>query len=158
MNTKRWTTIFCLAMTLALALSVLAAPQTALAQSGGGTGTLTASGNGLAGIRGNGTVTISGNGILWIRDDAGDAIINVSGNGRRVELPSGWIRYTGFHGQARVSGSKITVALSGVGIEMQATGTGKFVLRGIGSYTVEKDGVTIMTGVWAETAKVMQLP
>ncbi len=158
MNTKRWTTFFSLVMTLALTLSALAAPQTALAQSGGGAGTLTASGDGLAGIRGNGTVTISGNGILWIRDDGGDALINVSGNGRQVELPSGWIRYTGFHGQAQVSGSKITVALSGVGIKMQATGTGKFVLRGSGSYSVEKDGEIVMTGVWAETAEVMKLP
>ena len=148
---------------LAIVLLVLVgttalAPRPALAQSGGGTGTLTASGDGLAGLRGNGTVTISGNGILWIRDHNGDATIQVSGSGAKRELPNGWMRYVGFRGQATVSGSLITVALSGYDIHLQATGTGRFVLRGNGTYTIEKDGAVTMSGAWPERAEVLRLP
>ncbi len=158
MKNKRFYLIFSIAMAVALVGAGMFAPQAVLAQSGGGSGTLTASGDGLAGIRGNGAVTISGSGILWIRDTAGDAVINVSGNGTRHERPGGWIRYSGFQGQATVSGSQITVALSGFGIDMVATGTGKFILRGNGSYSVEKDGLVIMTGAWTEQAEVFSIP
>ncbi|RME89941.1 MAG: hypothetical protein D6770_03450 [Anaerolineae bacterium] len=144
-----------LVMTL---LGAALAPQTVYARSGGGNGTLTASGDGLAGIRGNGTVTVSGNGILWIKDHAGDASIQVSGSGVRRELPNGWIRYTGFQGQAVVSGSAVTVALSGYSIELQASGSGKFVLRGNGTYSVEKDGEIVVSGVWTEEAQVLNIP
>jgi len=150
--------IFAMAVLIALIGATTCTPQAACAQSGGGTGTLTASGDGLAGLRGNGTVTISGNGILWIRDHNGDATIQVSGSGFRRELPNGWIRYVGFNGSATVSGSLITVALSGYDISLQATGTGRFVLRGNGSYTVQKDGTVIMSGVWPERAEVLRMP
>lgn len=142
-------------LTVVLALFV---PQSALAQSGGGTGTLTASGNGLAGIRGDGTVTVSGNGILWIRDHAGDASVNVSGSGEKRELPNGWIQYIGFQGQATVSGSWFTVALSGYDIHLQASGTGKYILRGNGTYSVERDGLIVVSGAWTEDVEVMTVP
>ncbi len=157
MKNKSFTLIFSIAMMIALVGAGIFAPQSAYAQSGGGNGTLKATGDGLAGIRGNGTVTISGNGILWIRDRAGDAVINVSGNGKRAEK-NGWIRYSGFQGQATVSGSQITVALSGYDINLEATGTGKFILRGNGSYTVEKDGIIVLDGVWTEEAQVFSIP
>ncbi len=158
MNNKRFTLIFAIAFAFALVGAGIFALQPALAQSGGGTGTLTASGDGLAGIRGNGRVEISGNGILWIKDHAGDADINVSGNGVRHEMPGGWIRYTGFQGQANVSGSSITVALSGYNINLRATGTGSFVLRGNGEYSVEKDGIIVLSGTWSETTEVLSFP
>lgn len=158
MKKKTLPLIFSLAMMIALVGAGVLAPQTAYAQSGGGKGTLTASGDGLAGIRGNGDVIISGNGILWIRDSAGDAVINVSGSGTRKEGENGWIRYSGFDGQATVSGSQITVALSGYDINLEATGTGKFVLRGNGSYSVEKDGIIVLDGVWTEEAQVFSIP
>jgi uncharacterized protein YigE (DUF2233 family) len=138
--------------------AVIFAPQTAYAQSSDGTGTLTASGDGLAGIRGNGKVKISGNGILWIKDHAGDAEINVTGNGIKRELSGGWIRYGGFQGQATVSGSQITVALSGYDINLKATGTGNFVLRGNGEFSVEKDGMIILNGNWSNKTEVYSLP
>jgi hypothetical protein len=158
MKNRRIGIVLTIAALIGILGSALVAPQIALAHSGGGSGTLTASGDGLAGIRGNGTVIISGNGILWIRDHAGDASIQVSGNGVRRELPNGWIRYTGFQGQANLSGSMITVALSGYDINLQASGTGKFVLRGNGTYSVEKDGITIVTGAWTESFDVFSLP
>ncbi len=157
MKNKRISLIVSLALAIALLSTAMLAPQTALANSGGGTGTLVADGDGLAGIRGSGTVSISGNGILWIKDHAGDANINVSGNGIRTNRPDGWIRYSGFNGTVVVSGSQITVALSGYNIHLEATGTGQFVLRGNGSYTVEKDGIVI-TGAWTERAEVLSIP
>jgi hypothetical protein len=157
MNNKRISLIVSIALAIALLSTAMLAPQAALANSGGGSGTLIADGDGLAGIRGSGTVSISGNGILWIRDHAGDASINVSGDGIRSDLPNGWIRYSGFNGSAVVSGSQITVALSGYSIHLEATGTGQFVLRGNGSYTVEKNGI-IVTGAWTEGAEVQNIP
>lgn len=158
MNTKRSLAIFSFAAVLALLGAICLTAQPALAQSGGGTGRLTASGDGLAGIRGNGTVTISGSGVLWIRDHAGDASIQVSGSGSKRELANGWTRYVGFQGTAVVSGSKVTVALSGYDISLEATGTGKFVLRGNGSYTATKDGVVIASGAWTESVDVLTMP
>ena len=158
MNTKRFSIVVSIAVALALMGATMVSPQAALAQSGGGSGTLTASGDGLAGIRGSGTATISRSGILWIRDRAGDASIQVSGNGTKSELPSGWIRYAGFQGEAVVSGSQITVALSGYDIQLTASGTGKFVLRGNGSYTVQKDGATVVSGAWTESVQVFSIP
>ncbi|MEW6093783.1 MAG: hypothetical protein AB1531_07450 [Chloroflexota bacterium] len=158
MKTTRFYTITVLALILALTGAAAFVPQTASAESGGGTGTLTASGDGLAGIRGNGSVHITGNGILYIRDYAGDASIQVTGSGVKTELPNGWIRYMGFHGTADVSGSMISVALSGYDIDLQASGTGKFLLRGNGTYSVVRDGVVILSGTWTESAEVQQLP
>lgn len=148
------------AITLAMVVLGTAAlgASAAFAESGGGSGTLTAAGDGLAGIRGNGTATISGNGILWVRDQSGDASIQVSGYGYKSELPGGWTRYSGFHGRAEASGSAITVALSGYDIELTARGTGSFVLRGNGTYSVESGGVVVAHGAWTRTAEVKSLP
>lgn len=156
MNKK--TLIFTLVMVFVFVGGTAFAPQVAYAQSGGGTGTLKATGDGLAGIRGSGDVTISGSGVLWIRDRAGDALIQISGSGNRREGENGWIRYSGFNGEASISGSAITVALTGTGIDLEATGTGRFVLRGSGSYTVEKDGIIILDGIWTEEAQVFSIP
>ena len=145
--------ILSIAASLALIGATVFAPQSALAQSGDGTGTLTASGDGLAGIRGQGNIRISGNGVLMIRDQAGDASIRVTGNGQRVELPGGWIRYVGFQGEATVSGNKVTVALSGYDIHLEASGSGKFVLRGNGTYQVGH-----LSGSWTEGPEVHSLP
>ncbi len=158
MKVKRISLIISLALAIAILGISFLGPQVALAESGGGSGNLVADGDGLAGIRGGGTVTISGNGILWIRDQAGDAEIDITGNGIRSDLPGGWVRYSGFNGSAVVSGSQITVALSGYSIHLQASGTGSFVLRGNGTYSVTKDGVVVFTGAWTEEAEVKRIP
>jgi hypothetical protein len=159
MNKKKTSVIFTIAMLFTLLGTLAFAPQAAYAQSGGGNGTLIADGDGLAGIRGNGTVTVSGNGVLWIRDTAGDAEINISGeSGHRAEGERGWIRYSGFNGQAVVSGSQVTVAVSGFDIHLEASGTGKFIMRGNGSYSVERNGVTLVNGSWTEEAQVFSIP
>lgn len=153
MNPKRLSLIFSIAATITLLGATALVPQTVLADSGGGTGQLTASGDGLAGLRGNIIVNISGNGILWIRDPAGDAVIQVSGHGRRTELSNGWIRYAGFQGSAEVSGSRVTVALSGYDIHLEASGTGQYVLRGNGTYSTGKT-----SGSWTEGVEINSLP
>lgn len=140
------------AFSLALVVALLMTAAAVAAQ-GEGTGTLTAQGDGLAGLKGNGSITISGSGTLYIRDAAGDASINVTGKGTKRELHNGWMLYAGFDGQAQISGSQITVALSGVNIHLQATGTGKFLLRGRGTYETSKG-----SGVWTDEGKVLALP
>lgn len=137
-------------LALVVALLMTAA---AVAAQGEGSGTLTAQGDGVAGLKGNGTITISGSGTLYIRDLAGDANINVTGKGTKRELRNGWMLYAGFDGQAQVSGSQITVALSGVNINLKATGTGKFLLRGEGTYKTDKG-----SGVWTDEGKVIAIP
>ncbi|NIS80715.1 MAG: hypothetical protein GTO14_11010 [Anaerolineales bacterium] len=153
MKAKRFLMTATLAVVVvALCAAVLPIGQ-AYAQSGGGTGTLRAWGDGLAAVRGNGTIVISGNGILWIRDHNGDASIHITGTGVRKELDTGWIRYVGFNGQAKVTGSRVTVALSGYDIKLVATGTGKFVLRGNGRWETDN-----ASGEWSSTAEVMSFP
>lgn len=147
-------TIIKIAGLLVILLGVLfVLPTAALAESGGGKGTLTAQGDGLAGVRGNGEISITGNGVLWIKDYAGDAEIEISGSGVRRELPGGWIRYTGFSGEVHAQGSRVTVVLSGYDIDLTATGEGKFVLRGHGSY---QTGST--SGEWTSGFSVMSYP
>ncbi len=139
------------ALSLAL-LAILALTTVAGAEQGGGTGTLTAQGNGLAALDGHGSITISGAGILYVRDEAGDADVHVTGTGRMFEH-NGWTVYAGFHGEARITGSGVTVALRGVNINLRATGTGKFLLRGNGTYQTEKE-----SGEWTEEGTVVTLP
>lgn len=139
---------------LALALiALLLMTVSVAAERGGGTGTLTAQGDGVAGMRGSGSITISGSGTLYIRDLGGDASIVVTGMGVKSELRNGWVIYAGVHGEAQVSGSQITVVLSGVNIHLQATGSGKFLLRGRGTYETSKG-----SGVWTDEGKVITLP
>lgn len=140
------------ALTLVL-VAVLLTTAAVAAEQGGGSGTLTAQGDGIAGLRGNGKVTISGSGILYIRDQVGDASIVVTGKGTKRELHNGWMLYAGFDGEAQVSGSQITVALSGVNINLKATGSGKFLLRGEGTYETSKG-----SGAWTDKGKVIALP
>jgi hypothetical protein len=99
-----------------------------------GEGSLTAQGDGIAILWGRGTVDLSGNGILWIKDAAGDAVIEVTGQGQREEFPDGWLQYAGFHGTAHVEGSRIAVIVAGVDIELTAEGRGLARLWGHGSY------------------------
>lgn len=115
-------------------VAMLAVVPVVGAQESPGEGSLTAQGDGMAILRGRGTVDLSGNGILWIKDAAGDAIIEVTGSGQKEEFPDGWIQYAGFHGTAHVEGSRIGVIVAGVDIELAAQGRGMARLWGHGSY------------------------
>ncbi len=139
---------FTLALVAALLLTAIAA-----AEQGGGTGSLTAEGDGFAAMKGSGSITLSGSGVLSMRDLAGDADINVSGKGIKRQPNDRTVIYVGFDGQAQISGSNIVVSLGGKNIKLEATGTGKFLLRGQGKYHTDKED-----GVWTETGKVITLP
>lgn len=123
-------------------------PHVVHAESDGGEGVLVAEGDGIVGVRGNGTINITGNGVLWIVDHEGDAEIEVSGEGRKQELANGRTRYVGFEGEAMVSGSRVTVVLSGYDITLEASGIGRFWLRGEGSFSTGA-----IEGDWQESVK-----
>lgn len=139
---KRW-------ISLCIVVVFLAVPLAAFAQSGTvsetGTGTLTAQGNGRASVHGNGSISISGSGVLTIQDFAGDAVITVSGDGARREQDS-IVVYAGFAGTAEISGSDVRVLLRGRNIDLTASGTGRVLLRGRGTYTVNGTSGTWSTG------------
>ena len=123
-----------LTLIVVVVVAMLAVVPVVSAQESQGRGSLTAQGDGMAILRGRGTVDLSGNGILWIKDVAGDAVIEVTGSGQKEEFPDGWIQYAGFHGTAHVEGSRIGVIVAGVDIELMAQGRGLARLWGHGSY------------------------
>lgn len=136
-----------LTLTVVVVVAMLAVVPVVSAEEVRGEGSLTAQGDGIAILRGKGTVDLSGNGILWIRDVAGDAVIEVTGEGEKEEFPDGWLQYAGFHGTAHVSGSRIAVIVAGVDVELTAHGRGVAWLWGHGSYQSSADGA----GKWNTT-------
>ncbi|MBA1341688.1 MAG: hypothetical protein C5S40_06050 [ANME-2 cluster archaeon] len=115
-----------------------------------GTGKLTASGTGKATISGDVNVEIiAKSGVLTINDYDGNAEVDVTGYGTKDDLDNGAVRYSGFDGTAGISGSSVTVVILGDDIELIADGTGSAVLRGYGTYYVEKDGRHILSNNWA---------
>lgn len=145
-----------LVLTLLIALLI---PTIVLAASGGGTGALTAWGTGKGVIQGDGNITVTGNGDLWIFDHAGDASIFISGEGTKFKNPNGWVHYEGFDGRAHISGSEVTVAMTGDHLRMHARGSGRFALRGTGNYHTSGSGWTLdSTLVEATPGEVEALP
>ena len=138
MKKKLSLTLMALALVASLGfISVASAAEADTADiSAHGIGTLTAEGDGIAVLGGRGTVDISGNGILWIKDVAGDAIIEVTGHGGKKEFADGWTQYAGFDGTAHVEGRRIIVVLAGVDIELFAQGRGRVRLWGHGTYEI----------------------
>ena len=143
-------TTLSLAIAFVLSLGLIglqpASAATAVAESGGGSGTLIAQGKGVAWVRGNGAFTVSGSGVLRYRDWGGDAQVTVNGTQRNT-FKGRWIRLGGYHGTATITGTNVQIELTGVNITLNATGTGKYVLRGQGSYTKTISGTTT-TGNW----------
>ncbi len=116
----------------------------------GGTGKLTASGNGKATMSGNMEVEISAHsGVLTITDYDDNAEVDVTGYGTKEVIGNGAVRYSGFDGTASISGSSVTVVILGDDIELTSKGTGSVVLRGYGTYNIEKDGKHISSNDWA---------
>ena len=87
-------------------------------------------------LNGDGSRGISGGHAIVRRILAGDADITVTGYGTKKEFPDGWLQYSGFHGSADVSGTRIVVILAGVGIDLSAQGRGRVILWGHGSYDI----------------------
>lgn len=123
-----------LALIVVIVVAMLAVVPAVSAQGQQGEGSLTARGDGIAILRGRGTVDLSGNGTLWVKDAAGDAVIRLTGTGQKEEFPDGWLQYAGFHSTAHIEGSRISVIVAGVDIELAAQGRGLARLWGHGSY------------------------
>jgi tetratricopeptide (TPR) repeat protein len=115
-----------------------------------GTGKLTATGNGKATMSGDMEAKISARGgILTITDYDGNAEVDVTGYGTKEDIGDGVVRYSGFDGTAGISGSSVTVVVLGDDIELTAEGIGSVILRGYGTYDVEKDGSHTSSNDWA---------
>ena len=98
-----------------------------------GTGTLTAEGSGTALVRGAIDMQLAADaGSLFVVDRYGDMAIEVTGGGTRTEDGSSVI-YTGFNGDATISGSDVVVTMTGTGIDLAVDGTGTAILIGTGS-------------------------
>ncbi len=114
-----------------------------------GTGKLIATGNGKATMSGNMEAKISARGgILTITDYDGNAEVDVTGYGAKEDIGDGVVRYSGFDGTAGISGSSVTVVILGDDIELTAEGIGSVILRGYGTYDVEKDGRHTSSNDW----------
>ena len=125
-----------------------------------GTGTLHAEGDGRAAIFGNVTIDVSAeNATIFVSPNAD---VTTEGEGTEAELgrhnffeawppqnsyhffeawPSKWIKYPGV-GSATVSGEHIRFIIIGDGIVLDATGSGKALLCGNGTYYPDKDNGT----------------
>jgi hypothetical protein len=147
---------FAIAFVLSIGLMGLQPASAAMlvAETGGGSGTLTAQGKGLAWVRGNGTFTVSGSGVLRFRDWGGDAQVTTNGTQRNV-FKGRWNRYGGFKGTATITGTDVMIELVGVKVTLDATGTGKYVLRGQGTYTKTISGTT-SSGNWVGATENLQ--
>ncbi|KAB3547194.1 MAG: hypothetical protein C5617_004990 [ANME-2 cluster archaeon] len=116
-----------------------------------GTGTLKASGSGTAWIHGSLDLALScDHGALTVHDHIGDMNITVTGNGAEDQTGR-WTIYRGFDGTADITGSDVSVALVGSGIDLTVAGTGRAILVGDGTYQVRgSDDGLISSGDWQE--------
>ena len=116
-----------------------------------GTGTLKANGSGTAWIHGSLDLALScDHGTLTVHDRKGDMNITVTGNGAEDQTGR-WTIYRGFDGTADITGSDVSVALVGSGIDLTVAGTGRAILVGDGTYQVRgSDDGLISSGDWQE--------
>ena len=109
-------------------------------------------GNGYAYLRGDLTVDVRARpGTLTLHDIAGDAILHLSGAGRKV-VRGAWTYVYGFNGQAHADGSQIGLTISGRNVVLDATGRGVLHVRGRGFCTV--DGVEYH---WSDTQQELSV-
>lgn len=152
MTTKRMISlVIVFALLLALSATALADSTRII-----GTGTLTASGNGRAVLRGDGNVNVSGNGVFKVLDCGGDAVITIIGHGLKIMKQKGDCvlhKYIGFDGAASVTGNNFKVTINGTNIEMTAVGTGVVRLNGVGVFQIGDQ-----SGLWSDRGVEIYLP
>lgn len=128
---------------IAVAALTIGIPAIASAQTGAGSGTLSAQGSGVAVVSGSGAVNVTGSGVLYIKDSDGHTQIRVDATTGRHRHIGSWHVYYGFEGSVAVHGSDFTVKFVGDRIDLQARGTGRFLLRGEGHYSTNS-----VEGTW----------
>jgi hypothetical protein len=133
-----------------LAIASLGFASTVSADGEDGTGTLKAQGDGFVGLHGTGYVRVRGTGVLWVKDAES---IEVRGHeGHKKVFPDGWTEYVGFHGAAAIRGQRVSVLLAGENIDLYATGTGRVILWGEGTYEING----LITGRWSEAIEIVE--
>jgi hypothetical protein len=102
--------------------------------------TVTLTGSGALIAHGSGSAYLSGTGLVWVKAiENGTMIVSPNANvttngvGTKENLENGYVEYQGI-GSARVTGTDITVTLSGNNIILYADGTGTVTLTGTGTY------------------------
>jgi hypothetical protein len=102
--------------------------------------TVTLTGSGTLIAYGSGSAYLSGTGAVWVKAIENSTLIispnaNVTTNGASTKenLENGYVEYQGIS-SARVTGTDITVTLSGNNIILYADGTGTATLTGTGTY------------------------
>lgn len=105
-----------------------------------GAGVLDAYGNGLVAVKGRIDLAATADGgILLVKDEAGDAVVRVRGDGRTVSW-RGFTVYFGLDGEATVTGSNVGVVIVGEQIRLHAAGRGWAYLKGHGEFFVNGRG------------------
>ncbi len=113
-----------------------------------GSGTLIAQGDGRAEITGTGTVEVKAP-IQGEMQVSSNAEVTTTGEGTKTTLDNGYVKYQGY-GSASVTGTGITVYISGNGISIEASGTGTVKLVGTGSYSTYGENYYV-DGTWTAT-------
>ena len=145
-------------LVLAILISSLFAVSMVSADTVSGTGRLYAQGDGLAVVRGDVDVLhIKGRGTLFFKDAGETDEPTVTGNGIRIDLPGGWVKYLGFNGTFHLKDAdQVVVKLNGRNINLYAEGSGTVWLRGQGHYQYD-NGDNIITGVWHEEGQTINI-
>ncbi len=153
MKAKR--TILVLLVVMAASLLLVAAVS---ADTIAGTGWIRAQGDGQAALQVKlGTVHISGDGVLWFKDEGNPDVPTVTGYGRRIEYPNGWVQYIGFNGSFHLSeADEFAVILRGEDINLFAAGRGRVYLEGHGRYIIGH-GTDTVSGTWSEKGETLNL-
>ncbi|WP_420628326.1 hypothetical protein [Candidatus Leptofilum sp.] len=125
-----------------------------------GTGWVEAHGSGVAGLKGNiDRLHINGHGVLYYYDGGQTDTPHVTGVGRKIELPNGWVKWVGFHGSFHLEDADhVKVVLHGRDIDLYASGTGSIWLRGHGTYTHGRADGTIVHGLWSHPDSTDEMP
>lgn len=123
-----------------------------------GTGWLYAQGNGVVVVKGDvDTLHIRGNGILYYKDAGETDTPTVTGTGRRIELPNGWVQYIGFNGTFHLTDAdQVIVRIDGRNIHLYAEGTGDVWLRGEGHYRYH-NGEELIKGSWPAEGQSLEI-
>ena len=138
-----------LILMVVLVMASLGFASVASAEGEDGMGTLTARGDGFAGLHGTGYVRVSGNGMLWVK---GEEFIRVQGEeGYKKVFADGWTEYVGFKGTAWIRGQRLSVLMAGENIDLYASGSGRVILWGQGTYEING----LITNRWSDAIEVL---